>query len=245
MGIPIDNISNAQAIEAVTELIRSEKKSSIYFLNSDCLYKALTVHEYMLLLRSKADLLLCDGIGLKFVLRIFKHKMIANNNGTDFSPFIMKIAKEHKKKIFLLGGYPGVASEAGKKFCEMIPGLEIVDTNDGYFKDDNEIIKKINESGADILLVGFGAPKQELWIDKNRQQLNPRICIGVGALFDYNSGRIPRAPFLFRQMNLEWLWRVLKEPKRLTKRYFLDSFLLLFIIIKYKFRNIEKLRSMF
>ncbi len=233
--IPVDNVSEKEALSKIEDVIKKERKCNVFFLNTDYLYKAQKDQEYRNILQENTDILFCDGIGLKLLFLCNRKKMISNNNGTDRCPKIMKLAKNEGKSIFLLGGFPGVAEKAGCFFREKIPGLKISGVHDGYFKNDREIIRLINESKAEILFVGLGAPKQEKWIIKNRSEINANLCIGVGGLFDYYSGRIKRAPKIIRRMYLEWLWRFCIEPKRLFKRYFIDSFMLIFIFLKKNF----------
>ena len=125
--------------------------------------------------------------------------------------------------MYLLGGRPGVAEGAAQKLTERFPTLQLAGWDHGYHEEDDEVIARINASGADILFVGFGVPLQERWICRNRERLNPRLCLGVGALLDFMSGRVPRAPRLLRTMRLEWAWRFLIEPRRLFRRYFIDG----------------------
>jgi N-acetylglucosaminyldiphosphoundecaprenol N-acetyl-beta-D-mannosaminyltransferase len=179
-------------------------------------------------------LVLPDGVGLKIISWIFGGKIKENCNGTDFSPKLMEEAAKEGYKIFLLGSKDGIAQKASENIKKTIPNLKIVGTSSGYFNNDEEVIQKINTSGADILFVAMGVPLQEKWIARNRDRLNPKLCLGVGALFDYLSGSTPRAPLPMRRMHLEWLWRIFIEPKRMFKRYIIDGSKLFWIVMKYK-----------
>jgi exopolysaccharide biosynthesis WecB/TagA/CpsF family protein len=176
--------------------------------------------EYADILKNKTDLLLGDGIGVNLLTRMLGQKMKENLNGSDFSPQFMRFMAHKKKSVYLLGGEEGVAKKAGYRFARDT-GIQVAGYSSGFFDNDEEIIRKINQSGADILFVALGVPKQEKWIVQNRSKLLPQICLGVGALFDYNAGRIKRSPRVFRNIHMEWLWRVFMEPNRLFKRYFL------------------------
>jgi exopolysaccharide biosynthesis WecB/TagA/CpsF family protein len=191
-------------------------------LNADCLRIALSDKGYADILK-KTSLVLPDGIGLKLATALFGGKMVANCNGTDLSPALMTKATAEDLKIFFLGGREGVAAAAAENAAKKISGIRITGTENGFFKDDASVIEKINRSGADILFVAMGVPIQEKWIDRNRGCLNPKLCLGVGALFDYMSGRVIRAPKFMRALRLEWLWRVLIEPRRMFKRYLVDG----------------------
>ena len=240
LNIRFDNLYMKEAINQAVALLK-KKKSNIFFLNSDCLFQAQKDMEYRKIL-NKSALLLSDGIGLKFSMAILGGKLKDNCNGTDFSPLLLKELAKKKAKVFFLGAKPGIAEKAAKNISKKIPSLNIVGTNDGYFKDDNKIIRKINNSKADVLFVAMGVPKQEKWIYKNRNKLNPKICIGVGALLDFLSGNVSRAPIIVRKLKLEWSWRLMNEPKRLFKRYIIDTPKLFIITISARLKG-EKIQD--
>lgn len=222
LEVKYHNISFKQALLNAVRLMAQEGKFAIFFLNLDCLSKAVRDKEYSAILADTA-LVLPDGIGLKIATWMFGGKMIENCNGTDFSPAFMKIAAEEGWRIFFLGGLEGVAAKAAENVRKSIPDIKIVGTHSGYFQDDEQLIKQINDSQAQILFVALGAPKQEKWIARNRQKLNPKVCLGVGALLDYLSGHKVRAPKIFQLLYLEWLWRIFIEPKRMFQRYIIDG----------------------
>jgi N-acetylglucosaminyldiphosphoundecaprenol N-acetyl-beta-D-mannosaminyltransferase len=118
-------------------------------------------------------------------------------------------------------------------------GLKIVGENNGYFEkntiEEKNIINSINESHADILLVGLGAPFQEKWIHSHRKELSSKILMGVGGLFDFYSGNIPRAPLWIRKMGLEWTYRLYQEPRRMFKRYVIGNPLFIYRVYKSQF----------
>lgn len=236
LNVKYNNITIDTAIKKAVSLLEKRDKANVFFLNIDCLYKAQKDEEYRNILNS-ADLVLPDGIGLKITARICEKEMRANCNGTDFSPLLMEKLAEEGYKIFFLGSREGVAEKAAEKIRKQIPGIQIVGTHSGYFNNDEEVIKKINDLGANVLFVAMGVPFQEKWVARNREILNPQLCLGVGALFDYLSGRIPRAPQFMRKMHLEWLWRIFIEPRRMFKRYIIDGAKLFWKVIKYRFTN--------
>ncbi len=232
LEVEYDNLTFDEALVQVLDFAKLEKKTNVFFLNADCLYKAQKDLEYREIL-NQADLLLSDGIGLKIATRIFGGRMKDNCNGTDLSPRIIEKAAELGIKIFFLGGKEGVALKAADQAKNMFPKLQIAGAVSGYFNDLDSVIDQINNSGAQILFVAMGAPIQEKWIVRNRQRLNPKICLGVGAFLDYLSASIPRAPVWMRRIHLEWFWRIFIDPKRMFKRYFIDGFLfVLFVIYK-------------
>ncbi|MFC1708731.1 WecB/TagA/CpsF family glycosyltransferase [Candidatus Omnitrophota bacterium] len=238
LNVNYDNISMAEALEKACYLLRENSKSNVFFLNADCLYKAQKDSRYRDILNS-AQLLLPDGIGLRIVTELFGGKMKDNCNGTDFSPLFMERAAKEGYRIFFLGGKEGVAEKAAENTRKTIPEILIVGTHSGYFDDDGLLINTINNSGADILFVAMGVPAQEKWIYQNRVKLNPKLYLGVGALLDYLSGHIVRAPKFIRAIHLEWLWRIGVEPKRMFKRYIVDGLRLFWVVLRQKYSDLK------
>ncbi|MBN2367917.1 WecB/TagA/CpsF family glycosyltransferase [Candidatus Woesearchaeota archaeon] len=235
MGVNFENLVMEEAVEESIKLL-AQRKSTVFFLNADCLYKAQSDDEYRGVLNS-ADIVLPDGIGLSIAMRIFGKKLNGNCNGTDFSPLFLERLPEKHRKIFLLGGTPGVAEKAAASISEKISTIKVVGTHEGYFDDDNEVIRQVNESGADILFVAMGVPKQEKWIHEHRKKLNPRMCLGVGALLDFWSGKFMRAPLIIRKLRMEWFWRLCLEPGRMFKRYIIDSSKFYILVLKKRFKS--------
>jgi len=236
LKVRYDNITFKEAIKKAISLVDANNKSNIFFVNIDCLYKAQSDNEYRNALTS-ASLILPDGIGLKLLTRIIGGRMKENCNGSDFSPIFMSKAVKRGYKIFFLGGKDNVAQKAADNMRKKIPGIQIVGTHEGYFNSEEDVINKINDSLADILFVAMGVPLQEKWIARNRNKLNPKLCLGVGALFDYLSGTIKRAPKFIQIIKLEWLWRVIMEPKRLWKRYLVDDMKFFWLVLKQKLKK--------
>jgi N-acetylglucosaminyldiphosphoundecaprenol N-acetyl-beta-D-mannosaminyltransferase len=128
--------------------------------------------------------------------------------------------------MFLLGAKPGVAEKMKKNLEQKYNEIIISGVQDGYFDrqtGNDEVIEKINNSGAKILLVAFGAPNQEKWIYTNLQKLDVHAAIGVGGLFDFYSGNMPRAPKWMRELGIEWVFRLIKEPGRMWRRYIIGN----------------------
>jgi len=237
LNINYDNITKAAALEKAFRLLDSNRKANIFFLNADCLYKAQKDKEYCRILNS-ADLVLPDGIGLKLTTRFFGRQMRENCNGSDFSPLLLARAAQKGDKVFFLGGREGVADEAMRYVMKKIPGIQIVGSHPGYIENHQAVIDKINNSGADILFVAMGVPLQEKWIVRHREKIKPRLCLGVGALLDFLSGRIKRAPRILRMIHLEWAWRILMEPRRLWKRYLVNDLKVFWLVLKRKISSL-------
>ena len=126
--------------------------------------------------------------------------------------------------MFLLGAKPGVADAAAEKMRERFPGLVIAGTNDGYFQDDDPVVEKINAAQPDLLLVCLGAPKQELWMQRNAPRLRVGLMAGLGGSLDGFAGTVRRAPKWMIRLQLEWLYRLLREPSRIGRMMRLPKF---------------------
>ena len=132
------------------------------------------------------------------------------------------------RRHFFYGGAPGVAEDLAKRFAEKFPGLIVAGKYCPPFRslsqaEDDGIVSIINSSGADIVWVGLGAPKQERWMFEHRERLRAPVLVGVGAAFDFFTGRIAQAPLWMRENGLEWLSRLSKEPRRLWRRYLIQG----------------------
>ncbi|OGW82890.1 MAG: hypothetical protein A3C47_06640 [Omnitrophica bacterium RIFCSPHIGHO2_02_FULL_51_18] len=234
LGVRYDNLTVAEALLKALAFLETKRKSALFFLNADCLYKSKKDPDYAEILR-KADLLLPDGIGVRLATAIAGGRMRENCNGTDFTPLLIEKAAGLGRTFFFMGSQEGAAKKAAEIAERRWPGLKVAGTSSGFFGNDREMVDAINRSQADILLVGMGSPLQEKWIMKNYDRLNVRMCVGVGALFDWLSGRLVRAPKVCQALHLEWLWRVLIDPGRLWKRYFVDDPQVLWLVFKDRF----------
>ena len=200
--------------------VNARQRSTINFLNAHCVNVERRDKQYRAALKG-SDLLLPDGVGMEIAAKLAGQRLGDNLNGTDLFPELCREAQEEGTSLFLLGGEPGVAQAAAQWAEETYPALRIAGTQNGFFAphDEDDIIERINASFAGIVLVGMGVPHQEMWIARNRHRINAPVVMGVGGLFDYYSGRIPRAPKLMRALKSEWMWRLAMEPRRMAKRY--------------------------
>ena len=228
-GIEIVNTTMSEAIDWIEQRVQQQKKSLLAFVNPDCLNIAYKNPDYHHILQT-ADRVLPDGIGLNIGCRILNQALMANVNGTDLFPKLCERAAQNGHSLFLLGGLANVAELTAQAMQQRYPDLLIAGVQDGYFtaEQESQIIDTINNSDTSILLVGFGVPRQELWLAKHHEQLKPTVCLGVGGLFDYYSGRIPRAPVWMREIGLEWCWRLIQEPGRMWRRYIIGNPLFLY-----------------
>lgn len=177
----------------------------------------------------KAFLVVPDGVSLLWAAKFLQTPLEGRVNGTDLFERLCAIAAEKGLKIFLLGGRPGAADKAAEILQARYPDLKIVGTHCppyGFESNSAELAlinAKIQAATPDILFVGLGAPKQENWIYANYQQLNVPISIGIGVSFELVAGMVQRAPVLMQKSGLEWLFRLIVEPKRLWQRYIVGN----------------------
>ncbi len=239
LGIKFLNTTMAEAVELIAEHIGRNQKDKIFFVNPDCFNKTFSDKEYFELLQ-KADYIFPDGIGVHLACKMIDNPLKENINGTDMLPFLCQIALQRGFSFYLLGGKPGIAAMMKAKLEKDYPGIRITGEQHGYFdrfKDSAALLSRINEQSPDILLVAFGAPVQEKWIEDNFNNLNCRIVMGVGGLFDFYSGNIKRAPTWMREIGMEWFFRFLMEPKRMFKRYFIGNPVFIFRVLRWKYQK--------
>ncbi len=200
--------------------IGAKQRSTINFVNAHCVNVQRTDAVYREALRT-SDLLLPDGVGMEIAAQLCGEELGENLNGTDLFPEICREAEDQGASVYFFGGLPGVANGAANWAAAHYPELRIAGTQSGYYSVENEnaLIERMNRSRAGIIFVGLGVPLQEKWIARNRHRLDAPVVMGVGGLFDYYSGRIPRAPKFVRACKSEWVWRLAMEPRRMAKRY--------------------------
>ncbi|MFH0959952.1 MAG: WecB/TagA/CpsF family glycosyltransferase [Pseudomonadota bacterium] len=235
LGIPIDNLTMDQAVGAILKWVGEPGSKQVCFVNADCANIAYKDGDYLEVLR-KADLCLADGVGLKLAGKLLSQDIAQNVNGTDMFPILCERISGTQGKLFLLGSRPEVVQGVVDWINKNHPGVQLAGYHHGYFTPDEEleIIESIRDSGARLLLVAFGAPKQDVWINQHLGELRVGVAIGVGGLFDFYSGRLPRAPLWMREIGIEWLYRMIQEPGRLWKRYLIGNCVFIFRVLKEK-----------
>ena len=188
----------------------------------------------------KAEWVVCDSKILYILSKLLRHPLPEAIPGSSFFTAYYSYHKDDKDcRIFLLGAKEGIAAKAKERINEKVGRQIVVGAHSpsfGFEKNEQEcedIIEIVNKSGANVLLVGVGAPKQEKWIMKYRDRMpGVKLFMALGATIDFEAGTLKRAPVFWQKVGMEWLYRVLKEPKRLFKRYFVDDMQFFFYFAK-------------
>lgn len=233
-NISLDLMDHQEVLEQCDRFLEAPSCHTIFFLNAHCFNIAQQRTDYAKAI-AESELLLNDGLGIKLASLAAGVPLKENLNGTDLIPRILGLVAELNKRVFFLGGVDGVAQNAARKAKATFPGLEVAGWHSGYFNplQEKQLVKQINDSGAQVLVLGMGVPRQELWAARNKQLLaNVRIIIGGGAILDFISGHISRAPGWLRKINMEWVYRFYLEPARMWKRYTTGIFLFFFHVIR-------------
>lgn len=239
LKVRIDSLTVDRLHERIENIIKSEHRAIIAYVNIHALnlaYQQIWLRRFL----NQSDVNLCDGAGVILAGRLLGHRIPERITYADWMWQLAQYATERGFTFFFLGSKPGVAQKAGEKLSQRYPALKLVGCHHGYFdktmhcQENEKVVRLINDAHPDILTVGFGMPLQERWLMENWERLDARIALTGGAVFDYLSGELPRAPRWMTDHGLEWLGRLMIEPKRLWKRYLIGNPLFFWRIFKQK-----------
>ena len=216
LGVQFDNLTRQEAAQRGAQLLAEDKFHYVVTPNPEFLLACEKDPVFRDIL-NKADLVLPDGIGVVYSAKILGTPLKERVPGVEFAEDMLACLNEMGGRLYLLGAKPGVAETAAAKLTDMYPGVVIAGTSDGYFTDDKPVIEKINASNPDLLMVCLGSPKQENWMASNAGRLSCGLMAGLGGSLDVLAGNVQRAPEAWRKLGLEWLYRVIKEPKRIGR----------------------------
>lgn len=233
LGVEIDPLSMAQAVEQLLAWTREGQGRCRYVVTPNVDHVVLLRHHAGLRAAyDDADLILADGTPVVWAARFLNKPLPEKVPGSDLVPALFdKVPAFEPRRVYLLGAGPGVAERAATSIQARWPAVQVVGTYSpplGFEKNPAEnaaILARIATAAPDILVVGLGAPKQELWVHAHRQELKAAVALCVGATIDFLAGEKPRAPQWMRSSGLEWLHRVWTEPRRLAGRYARDAFI--------------------
>ncbi|MDO8737198.1 MAG: WecB/TagA/CpsF family glycosyltransferase [Thermoleophilia bacterium] len=225
LGVRVDRVDPMQAMKVIASLLDSPGCKQVVTLNPEYVIRAGNEPGLMRLING-SELIVPDGMGIVWASRLLGKPLKGRVTGTGLLPEIARLCAARDAGLFLLGGQPGVAEMTSARLRRDIPGLKIagISSSDPGVADETTI-EEINKSGAQVLAVAYGCPKQDYWIGQNRAKLSSvRVAIGVGGAFDFISGQVPRAPRFFRRAGLEWLFRLWLEPSRARRMAVLPGF---------------------
>lgn len=239
MGCPVDRLTTGETLSLCKNWIAGARCSHILV--------GINANNYVLAQKNKelseavsnADLIQADGVSIVWASRLMGMRIRERVNGTDLMNRLIEEADQRKLRIYFLGTKEMVLQRMLSTLKERYKGLRIAGFHNGYFEADEEtyIIEEIRKSQADILLVGMPTPFKEVWCYKNRDKLDTPVILGVGGSFDVLAGIIKRAPSWMQKSGLEWVWRLIMEPRRMWKRYLTYNTLFLFALSKYLIRS--------
>ena len=213
LGVGFDNLTMTEAVERGMELVRSPGPHYVVTPNPE-IVEVCREDSGARAAVNGADLVLPDGIGVIKGAAMLGTPLKERTPGVEFATHLMDKLAEEGKSLYLLGAKPGVAEQAGEKLAAAHPGLRIAGTHDGYFKEDGPVVAAIRQSGADVVFVCLGAPKQEKWIARFGLLTGAKMAIGLGGALDVFAGNVERAPEKWQKMGMEWAYRLSREPKR-------------------------------
>ncbi len=227
LGIPVDCVALGDALTVFQDLLASDGMALIATPNSEILMRASRDPLLEDILK-RAELVIPDGVGLLLASKVLGRPLKERVAGIDFAWRALQLSADLGRSVYFLGGKPGIAKKAAENVQQQISGLRIAGTRHGYFVEEEipSVIEEINRSHADFICVALGSPRQEQFIDTHRKQLSAKVGIGIGGSLDIWSGTLKRAPAFYRNHGLEWLYRLVQEPSRVSRISALPFFLL-------------------
>ncbi|MEK4027759.1 WecB/TagA/CpsF family glycosyltransferase [Pseudobacillus sp. FSL P4-0506] len=226
LGVSVSPYTYEQIIADLKKRIANGEQSTVIAVNPE---KVMTAGRDPLVkeLINNSTYQIADGIGMIIASKLKKGQLRERVTGVDMMGRLLQFAADEGHSVFFYGAKEEVVRTAKEKLEEKIPSLRVAGYANGYVQDQEALVKQIRESGAALLFVALGSPRQELWIKENMPKLpNVKVFQGVGGSFDVYSGKVKRAPAFYRKFGLEWLYRLMKEPKRLKRQMALPQFLL-------------------
>lgn len=239
LGVNIDKCNIETAAEKIIKIIENGTECNYVFTpNSEILMQAYRDPSFRDVLNT-ASLLTADGIGVVYASKIVGNEIKERCAGFDTACRLMEKMAEKQMKLYLFGSKPGVADKAGEIIADRYKGIKVVGTADGYFDTEKEkkIIEDINDKKPDVLFVCLGAPKQEKWIYNHKDELSVKVCLGIGGTLDVIAGTAERAPEFYIKHNLEWFYRLVKNPSRIGRMMDLPKFAFAVLLHGKKFKQ--------
>lgn len=236
LGIPVDHVDMRSALDFVDKAIRDDKRRQYVFAVNPEKVCVLKRDNTLRKLFEDAALLLPDGIGVVLAMRWLHGLSARRVPGSELMPNICKLSAEKGYRVFVYGSKEHVNKGAVEKLNQLYPGIHIVGRCNGYIGNDRmtELVQEINRSWANILFIALGSPKQEMWIQEYLPALNVNVCQGIGGTLDTITGDMKRAPELFLKTGLEWLYRLITDPRRIRRQITLPVFAMQVALEKFR-----------
>lgn len=227
MDVTVYALTMQEVLQWAKEGMGDEKPRLIATANAEMIMQAQEDKELGHIL-NHADLVVPDGAGVLWAGETLGTPFPERVTGADLSVELLKIASEEGWPVYFLGGAPGVAQKAADRFQKEHGKIQLVGCHDGYFDEEEEkkIIKDIQKSGAKLLLVGLGVPKQEKWLYHHKDEFGPVLAMGIGGVFDVMSGNLKRAPLWMQKNRLEWAYRLYLQPSRIGRMMAIPKFMM-------------------
>jgi len=263
LGIPVDNLDMEEAVDRIFSMVESYAADrvprQVATVNVDFIVNTLAWrfgrirHPELIDILRRADIVTADGMPIVWISRLMGSSLKERVAGADLVPRLAEEAAKRRKSLYFLGGREGIAAKAAEILLQRYPDLKIAGVDSPFIHVDSEnlewagdedlpIIARINRSNADILLIAFGNPKQEIWFDRNRKRLTVPVSIGIGGTYEFIVGSVSRAPKWIQKAGFEWVYRITQDPVRLWKRYLVGFFkfclMVLPAIFYYHYRRI-------
>jgi N-acetylglucosaminyldiphosphoundecaprenol N-acetyl-beta-D-mannosaminyltransferase len=243
LGVPVDRIDRAGLIRYAAEVVRARTRAKIMYVNIHVMNLACRDNGLSKAL-NHSHMVYCDGAGVRAGARILGKSLPPRMTGADWIWDLCVMCKNQGYSLYLLGGKPGRGEKAARILSKRHPGLRVAGTHHGFFNktgsENDRVIADINNRTPDILLVGFGTPRQEKWIHNNFGRIDAHVIWAVGALVDFVSESIPRGPRWMVDHGFEWLYRLGIEPKRMWKRYLIGNLVFFGRILRTAYRINKK-----
>ncbi len=228
LGVPIDRVTVAQTLATIESFIAQGGHHLVVTADATGLVIAHQNPDFLELV-CKADLVTPDGSGVLWAAQKRGEKLVERVSGVDMVDCLSRLSADKGYRLYFLGAAPGVAELAAEKLTLKYPGCNIVGTRHGYFpaESDEVVAREIAATKPDVLFVGLGMPRQEQFIQATRDIVGAKVSMGIGGSFDVFSGKTKRAPMPFRRLHLEWLWRLMLNPRKIAKVKMLPKFVVL------------------
>ncbi len=226
LGIDVSALSYEGIIEDLRNRIESGKQSTIIAVNPEKVMAAQRDPQVKQLINA-STYQIADGVGILLAAKLKGGQITSRVTGVDMMSALLRFASEDGLPVYFFGAKEEVVAKAIANIQETFPTIKVAGYTNGYDKDEEELVQRIQQSGAKMIFVALGSPKQELWIQRNMPKLsNVQVFQGVGGSFDVFSGTVKRAPVAFRKLGLEWLYRLMASPSRIKRQLVLPIFLL-------------------